>query len=150
MNERTGGEQGKDEPTSSFPTDNEAISGANQPLEIVSARSIVFGSVDNPTAPAAPYASWEEAAQDPLARPLTFPQVVKRTGRSRRTISSWIHEGVLTPYRLAEGTRMVRVFLERQVLEVDRAKRDAAAASRLNLAQRRLTAHRADNPPHLE
>jgi hypothetical protein len=119
-------------------------------VETVSVRSIVFDAVDNPTAPAAPYASWEEAAQDPLARPLTFPQVVKRTGRSRRTISSWIHEGVLTPYRLADGTRMVRVFLERQVLEVDRAKRDAAAASRLNLAQRRLTAHRADNPPHLE
>jgi len=107
------------------------------------------GIAPNPTAPA-PYASWEEAAQDPLARPLTFEQVTKRTGRSRRTISGWIHDGLLTPYTLYEGTRTLRVFLERQVLEVDKARREAAAASRLNLAQRRLKAHRADQPPHLE
>lgn len=118
--------------------------------EVVSTRSIVFDRKPAPTPAAYPYASWEEAAQDPLARPLTFPQVVKRTGRSRRTISQWIHDGLIKPYTLYEGTRTIRVFLERQVLEVDRAKRDAAAASRLNLAHRRLAAHRADQPPHLE
>lgn len=80
------------------------------------------------------------AETDPLARPLTFAQVMERTGRSRRTISAWISAGLLTPYTIPDGHRTIRVFLERQVLEVERDQRRAAARSKLNLAAARRRA----------
>jgi hypothetical protein len=78
--------------------------------------------------------------QDPLARPLTTAQVMARTGRSRRTITQWVSDGLLTPYTAREGNRVVRMFLERQVLEVHRERNQAAAETRLNIRRRPGTA----------
>jgi predicted DNA-binding transcriptional regulator AlpA len=80
------------------------------------------------------------AEADPLMRPLTFEQVMRRTGRSRRTITAWIADGLLTPYLIPDGHRVIRVFVERQVLEVEKNRRQAAAASKLNLAASRRRA----------
>lgn len=98
--------------------------------------------------PARPYANLDAALADPLARPLTLEQVLRRTGRSRRTITSWISRGLITPYTISDGHRTVQVFLERQVLEVHREMNAAAAATRLNLRNQRAKADaaRADEP----
>jgi hypothetical protein len=86
---------------------------------------------------ARPYTDLDDAHADPLARPLTFAQVMSRTGRSRRTITAWIADGLITPYLLREEHRTVRVFLERQVLEVHREMNGRVAAARLNLRNQR-------------
>lgn len=87
-----------------------------------------------------PYDTLAAAQADPLARPLTFQQVVQRTGRSARTISSWISDGLITAYTLPEEHRTLRVFVERQVLEVHREMNERAAATRLNLRNQRAKA----------
>jgi hypothetical protein len=74
------------------------------------------------------YSSQEEARRDNLCRPLSMSEVMRRTGRTQRTIERWIAEGRLTRYEL-EHPRQI-VFVEREVLELERDKRRAARQGR--------------------
>lgn len=71
----------------------------------------------------------ERAARaDPLFRPLTIAEVVKRTGRSRRTIDRWIKDGRLRVIQLSEPPE--RVVIARDAIKVERATRRAARRGR--------------------
>lgn len=74
------------------------------------------------------YSSEDEARRDNLCRPLSMGEVLRRTGRSQRTIERWIAEGRLTKYELEHPREIV--FNERQVMELERDKRRAAHRGR--------------------
>lgn len=67
---------------------------------------------------------------DPLLRPLTIAQAMELTGRSDRTIHRWIHDGRLRTVRLPGRQPPEDVLIEREVLEVERATRQAARRGR--------------------
>jgi excisionase family DNA binding protein len=66
---------------------------------------------------------------DPLLRPLTIKQAMELTGRSDRTIDRWIQQGRLRKVRLG-GNPPEDVVIERELLEVERATRQAARRGR--------------------
>jgi len=66
---------------------------------------------------------------DPLLRPLTIKQAMELTGRSDRTIERWIHDGRLRKVTL-QGDPPQQVLIEREVLEVERATRQASRRGR--------------------
>lgn len=71
----------------------------------------------------------EQAARaDPLFRPLSIPEVVARTRRSRRTVDRWIKDGRLRTIDL--GYPPTRVAILRDVVQVERETRQAAARGR--------------------
>lgn len=76
----------------------------------------------------APYSSEEQAKRDTLCRPLTLAQVMERTGRSQRTIQRWTTRGLLTKYELDHPRETV--YIEREVLEVDRDQHSASRQGR--------------------
>jgi hypothetical protein len=80
------------------------------------------------------YTSEEQAKRDTLCRPLTMAEVMRRTGRSQRTIERWTTQGLLTKYEIEHPREIV--FLEREVLEVDRAKTIAAIENRERIRRR--------------
>ncbi len=65
---------------------------------------------------------------DPLLRPLTIRQAMELTGRSERTIDRWIHDGRLRKVRLKDPPE--DVVIERELLEVERATRQASRRGR--------------------
>jgi excisionase family DNA binding protein len=65
---------------------------------------------------------------DPLFRPLTIEQAALRARRSQRTIRKWITDGQITAYEV-ENPREV-VLIEKDVVELEKANRDAFAAGR--------------------
>lgn len=69
---------------------------------------------------------------DPLLRPLTIAQAMELTGRSKRTIDRWIHDGRLRKVRLPArpGDAPQDVLVEREVLEAERDTRRAARQGR--------------------
>lgn len=78
---------------------------------------------------------------DPLLRPLTVKQAMALTGRSERTIDRWIHDGRLRTVRLTHPPE--DVLIEREVLEVERATRQAARRGRPR-------PKRSDTPPETD
>lgn len=85
-----------------------------------------------------PYPSEHEARLDALCRPLTIAEVLKRTGRSERTIRRWVEQGRLRRIELKDPPETV--YIEREVLEVERDKRRAPTRGR----------HRPAPPPDAE
>lgn len=65
---------------------------------------------------------------DPLFRPLTIAKAAERVGRSERTVKRWIQEQRLTAFEVQNPREIVLV--EKDVVEVDKANRDAFAAGR--------------------
>lgn len=65
---------------------------------------------------------------DPMFRPLTIEQAAARVSRSRRTIRKWIADGRVTAYEVQNPREIVLV--EKDVVEVEKANRDAFAAGR--------------------
>lgn len=65
---------------------------------------------------------------DPLFRPLTIAEAAEITNRSQRTIRRWVRERRLTAYEVQNPPETV--LIERDVVEVDKANRDAFAAGR--------------------
>lgn len=65
---------------------------------------------------------------DSLFRPLTISQAAARVGRSERTVRRWIREKRLTAFE-AQNPREI-VLVEKDVVEVEKANRDAFAAGR--------------------
>jgi excisionase family DNA binding protein len=66
---------------------------------------------------------------DPLLRPLTIKQAMELTGRSNRTIDRWIQDGRLRKVKLG-GDPPQEVLIEREVLEAERATRQASRRGR--------------------
>jgi hypothetical protein len=66
--------------------------------------------------------------KDPLFKPLTFAQVIELTGRNRRTVEKWVAAGRLRTIRLEHPSETV--MIKREVLEVDRATREASRRGR--------------------
>lgn len=65
---------------------------------------------------------------DPLFRPLTIAEAAERVGRSARTVKRWIEEGRLTAFE--ERSPRQLLLVEKDVVEVEKANRDAFAAGR--------------------
>lgn len=65
---------------------------------------------------------------DPLFKPLTFAQVIALTGRHKRTVEKWVADGRLRTVRLDHPPETV--MIKREVLEVDRATREASRRGR--------------------
>lgn len=65
---------------------------------------------------------------DPLFRPLTLAEAAAVTSRSQKTVRRWVREGRLTAFEM--GNRREIVLVERDVVEVEKAARDAFAAGR--------------------
>lgn len=65
---------------------------------------------------------------DPLFRPLTIAQAAAITSRSQRTIRRWIADRRITAYEAQNPVEIVLV--ERDVIEVEKAARDAFARGR--------------------
>jgi excisionase family DNA binding protein len=63
-----------------------------------------------------------------MFRPLTIEQAAQRVRRSQRTIRKWITGGQITAYEV-ENPREV-VLIEKDVVELEKANRDAFAAGR--------------------
>lgn len=74
------------------------------------------------------YPDEQAARHDALCRPMTMKDVLRRTGRSERTIERWVGQGLLTRYELAHPRESV--FVEREVMELERDKRLAARQGR--------------------
>jgi hypothetical protein len=87
------------------------------------------------------YESEEQAKRDALCKPLSLAEVMKRTGRSKRTIERWVASGQLTKYEL-DNPREV-VFVAREALETEKEMHDRAQENRERI--RRLAGRR--NPP---
>lgn len=65
---------------------------------------------------------------DPLFRPISIADAMSRTGRSRRTIDRWIHDGRLRTFRLENPPE--EVLIERDVVTLEKACRDARSRGR--------------------
>mgnify|MGYP001564357448 CR=1 FL=1 len=65
---------------------------------------------------------------DPLFRPISIEDAMARTGRSRRTIDRWIHDGRLRTVRLDDPPEVV--LIEREVVALEKRCRDARATGR--------------------
>lgn len=65
---------------------------------------------------------------DPLFRPISIEDAMSRTGRSRRTIDRWIHDGRLRVVSL--GWPPEPVLIEREVVETEKARRSARKQGR--------------------
>lgn len=65
---------------------------------------------------------------DPLFRPISIADAMARTGRSRRTIDRWIHDGRLRTFRLENPPE--DVLIEREVVDLEKAHRDARRRGR--------------------
>jgi len=65
---------------------------------------------------------------DPLCRPISIADAMARTGRSRRTIDRWIHDGQLRVVRLKDPPE--DVLIEREVVNLEKARRDARRRGR--------------------
>lgn len=65
---------------------------------------------------------------DSMFRPLTIAQAAALTRRSQRTVRRWIDEKRITAYE-AENPREI-VLIEKDVVEVEKANRDAFARGR--------------------
>jgi hypothetical protein len=65
---------------------------------------------------------------DPLFRPISIADAMARTGRSRRTIDRWIHDGRLHIFRLDNPPE--DVLIERDVVALEKACRDARRRGR--------------------
>lgn len=73
---------------------------------------------------------------DPLFQPLTLKQVMEITGRSRRTIQKWVQGEKLTKYEVEHRRKVVPVFDEGEVLDVEKEMRDAAEENRDRIRRR--------------
>lgn len=65
---------------------------------------------------------------DPMFRPLTIEQAALRVRRSQRTIRKWIADQRITAYEVQNPREVV--LIEKDVVEVEKANRDAFAAGR--------------------
>lgn len=65
---------------------------------------------------------------DPLFRPISIADAMARTGRSRRTLDRWIHDGKLRVVRLDNPPE--EVLIERDVVALEKACRDARGRGR--------------------
>lgn len=65
---------------------------------------------------------------DPLCRPISIADAMARTGRSRRTIDRWIHDGQLRVVRLDNPPE--DVLIEREVVTLEKARRDGQRQGR--------------------
>lgn len=65
---------------------------------------------------------------DPLFRPISIEDAMARTGRSRRTIDRWIHDGRLRTFSLDDPPE--EVLIERDVVTLEKACRDARRQGR--------------------
>jgi hypothetical protein len=65
---------------------------------------------------------------DPLCRPISIADAMARTGRSRRTIDRWIHDGQLRVVRLENPPE--DVLIEREVVTLEKARRDGRRRGR--------------------
>lgn len=65
---------------------------------------------------------------DPLFRPISIERAMAATGRSRRSIDRWIKDGRLRVVRLDNPPETV--LIEREVVEAEKATRDARAQGR--------------------
>lgn len=65
---------------------------------------------------------------DPMFKPLTIEQAAVRVSRSQRTIRKWIASRQITAYEVQNPREVV--VIEKDVVEVEKANRDAFAAGR--------------------
>jgi excisionase family DNA binding protein len=68
---------------------------------------------------------------DPLCRPISVEDAMALTGRSRRTIERWIHEGRL---ELVQISPLEKVLVERQVVDAEQRARQAVRRGRPRLS----------------
>jgi len=73
---------------------------------------------------------------DPLCKPLTIKQAQEVTGRTRRTLERWVQDGLLTKYERQNQRRVVILFNEAQVTEVEKRQSDAARENRDRIRRR--------------
>lgn len=69
---------------------------------------------------------------DPMFRPLSIPEAMAYTGRSRKTIDRWIAAGMLRTVKL--GYPPQTVVIEGEALEVEAEMRRRAQANRDRIA----------------
>jgi len=65
---------------------------------------------------------------DPLFRPVSIEEAMRITGRSRRTLDRWIHDGRLRVVRLENPPE--DVVIEQQLVDVEKTTRDARRGGR--------------------
>lgn len=65
---------------------------------------------------------------DPLFKPLNFAEAAAVARRSERTIRQWVKDKRLTTYEVQNPREIV--LIERDVVEVEKANRDAFARGR--------------------
>lgn len=63
---------------------------------------------------------------DPLFRPLTIKQALEATGRTRRTLERWVQDGRLTKYEETHRRKVVVIFNEAELAEIEKERSDAA------------------------
>lgn len=72
----------------------------------------------------------------PMFQLLTLKQVLEITERSRRTIEKWVRDGKLTKYEVEHQRKVIPVFNEDEVVEVEKEMRDAAEENRDRIRRR--------------
>lgn len=80
------------------------------------------------------YESPDQARLDALCRPMTMAEVMRATGRTRRTIDRWVEHGELTKYELEHPREIV--FNARDVAETEKRMRDAAQENKDRIRRR--------------
>lgn len=65
---------------------------------------------------------------DPMFRPVSIEQAMQITGRSRRTLDRWIHDGRLRVVRLDNPPE--DVVIEQQLVDLEKETRDAQRRGR--------------------
>ena len=84
---------------------------------------------------------------DPTFRPLTLAEVLEITGRKPRTIQGWITAEKLTKYEVEHQRKVIPVFDESEVLEVEKQMREADEENRERI--RRAAGRRGRREPRM-